>query len=383
MAANQTLVYGGRGGVATVQGPVVAAQEEPIPSVLLEPELATPQPQPFLLEDAPVAGTLPHLPPFESGQQAPVQLELPPEPQFMGGPSPVPVSDPAADEAAVAEMRAVSNRRTTIAVLVFLAIALVLGLALVWYLFGARLMGKETSDISNQTQDALTSLRRDDQAAQALAVQRLEAVVVAHPKAIEPRAALIIALACQADDASANGARAEKALTETHHEGKPLDRGGVAARQAEANKKREQLQGALAELEGVVKATPALEPRELAVVVRARAFTAAVLGQPDAVALAEELRQKSSQPDSWSELALPEYAANGGSSFDEALGQLERLQQRDTTFLRAYALAARLQLIKRDSSAASTSLETLLTLNPAHDEGKSMLAWVTSHQTKD
>jgi hypothetical protein len=295
----------------------------------------------------------------------------------------VPVADPAADEAAVAEMRAASNRRTTIAVLVFLAIALVLGLALVWYLFGAKLMGKESSEISHQTQDALTSLRRDDQAAQALAVQHLQALVTTYPKAVEPRAALIVALACQADDARASAARAEKALTETHRDGAPLDRGQVASMQAVALQKREQLQGALQDLELLVKATPALDQREVPVVVRARAFTAAVLGQPDAVALAEELRQKSTQPDSWGELALPEYAVNGGSSFEDALSQLDRLQQRDNTFLRAYALAARLQLIKHDSSAASTSLETLLTLNPAHDEGKSMLAWVSSHRTND
>lgn len=372
---NQTLMFGARG-VAAQAG---AASSSVVP----EGDLVTPRPQPaFEFEEPPAGTTLPDLSPLN---QAPLaqRIELPPEPDFTSA-TPLPSADPTADDAAVAAMRAATNRRTTIAVLVFLAIALALGLALVWVLFGAKLLSKEGAEIRRRTQDALTELRRDDNRAHQNAVTQLESLVAVYPKAVEPRAALVIAAACAADDAAAEAVRLQKALLQAGRAaGEPVDRSVADAARAAAEAKRAALGVALAELEGAAKASPELEAREAVMLVRARAFNAAVLGLPTAVELAAELHQKSVVADSWSDLALPEYAVNGGSSYDEALNQLRDLQARDTTFLRAYAVAARLQLITRDAQGASTSLETLLALNPAHDTGKALQAWVRAHQSND
>jgi hypothetical protein len=372
---NQTLMFGARG---------VGTQAGDGSSVVPEGDMVTPRPQPaFQFEEPPVGTTMPDLSPLNQEPLA-QRIELPPEPDFASA-TPLPTADPTADDAAVAAMRAATNRRTTIAVLVFLAIALALGLALVWVLFGAKLLSKDGAEIRRRTQDALTELRRDDNRAHQSAVTQLEALVAGYPKAVEPRAALVIAAACAADDSAAEAVRLQKALLQGGRAaGQPVDRSEADAARSAAEAKRAALGVALAQLESAAKASPELEAREAVMLVRARAFNAAVLGLPTAVELAEELHQKSAGvADSWRDLALPEYAVNGGSSYDEALRQLKELQARDTTFLRAYAVAARLQLITRDAQGASTSLETLLALNPAHDTGKALQAWVRAHQSND
>lgn len=368
---NQTIVYGSRAAsVPTVQAPA-APDASPVSALFdSEPDLPTPHAQSFQLEDAPLTDTARDL-------EAAPSVDLPPEP-FAVAPT-EPDAGQVSDEEALA-LRQAAARRTSIAVAVFLVIALVLALVLAWYVFGARLASSD-GDVHQQTQDALTSLRRDDLKAQTTAVQQLQRIAQEHPTSIEALSALVVARACIADDARASADRQKlEAAERAREEDTAEDKSPALKAMRSAQARHDELAEAVRLLELAVAAAPEPTTPEKLAIVRARAFAAAVQGSTNAIALAEEFRQKSQGPDSWGELALPEYAVNGGASLDEALSQLETLEHRDTTFLRAYALAARLHLIRKDSENAGQALDTLLSLNPEHDTGRSLQAWLRNHR---
>lgn len=107
-------------------------------------------------------------------------------------------------------------------------------------------------------------------------------------------------------------------------------------------------------------------------------------GEATALAVAEEFNQKAGGGrDNWADLALPEYVANGGSSYEEALRQLEAVEARDDTFLRAYVLSARIALIRKDRPGAEAQLAKVLAFHPGHDAAQQLMAWVRSHPESD
>ncbi len=379
--------------------------EPQVASVVLDDGHLTPPQAPA----APLVPTVPHLSQFDSSQnlgtdqfqQQPEDafaqqhepslgaVDLPPEPAFTGDAS-LAVDQAAADDAAVAQMRDSRNRRLTIFVVVLLLLVVALAGALFWFTFGRAMVNKESAHLLQQTRDAVSSLRADDETSRLEAIATLRRLMVSSPKSPEVHSALVLALALSCDDVNEGVTR----LTDTLKRARAQREGSkdhaaldervqklnarLSQAQSALNDRRSELAQAQQGLEQV--ATGELTDEQRFVVVRSRAIGAAVLGGDDAIALAEEARQKSVTPDNWADLALPEYVINGGSSFDDALKQLEVVQQRDSTFLRAYVLAARIKVKQNELDGADEQLTRVLTLQPRHEVAGQLHEWIASRQ---
>lgn len=324
------------------------------------------------------------------------QLDLPPDSAHGDDLAPAESSEP--DAADLAAMRAASNRRTTVAVIAFLVIALLIGLALAWYLFGRALVTGDGTRVEKEVRSILATLRKDDEAAQTAAAEQARLLLQTHPQSVVARSALIIALAFSVDDSNAETARAQGRMAELKRrlaatEADSPRQGPLRAqldqaeaRAGEGSKRSGELEGALrAELDALRASLEERAPSaaDRLAALRAQAVAAGVLGEVAALALAEEFRQNASGPDNWAELALPEYVCNGGSSFDEALKQLDAVEARDDTFLRAYVLSARIHLIQHDTAQAESLLARVLAFHPGHDSAKRLQEWIVTHTQND
>lgn len=324
------------------------------------------------------------------------QVNLPPD--VSRGDERSALESPESDEDVVAAIRASANRRTTIAVIVFLLIALLIGLALAWYLFGRALLKGDAPRIEQESRAALATLRRDDEASQQAAAAQTRALLTAHPDSVVARSALVIALSFLADDASAEARRTRTRQTELkarldalavdsslrpslesqveQHEGR------ARAALALSVEREASLRAEIVALDAALTAK-SREGAERLAALRARAVAAGVLGEVSALSLAEEFRQSAPGPDNWADLALPEYVCNGGSSFDEALKQLEAVELRDDTFLRAYVLSARIHLIQHNPEGAESQLDRVLAFHPGHDSAKRLQESIVTHARND
>ncbi len=332
---------------------------------------------------------------YASGEHQ--QLDLPPD-VAPGDEQPGFEAAEADDEAAVASMRASANRRTTIAVIIFLVIALLIGLALAWYLFGRALVKGDAPRIEQESRAALATLRKDDEASQQAAANQTRALVMAHPDSVVARSALVMALSFLADDSNAEARRTQTRSAELKTRLESLDadsplratlesqleqtHGQVRVATAQSIERENALRAEVAQLDASIKAKGPVGTDRLAAL-RARAVAAGVLGEVSALTLAEEFRQNASGPDNWADLALPEYVCNGGSSFEEALKQLEAVESRDDTFLRAYVLSARIHLIQHNPAGAESQLARVLAFHPGHDSAKRLQEWIVTHGRND
>ncbi|WP_342374144.1 hypothetical protein NVS55_22385 [Myxococcus stipitatus] len=237
--------------------------------------------------------------------------------------------------------------------------------------------------------EAAALLRRDDEVTRATAIDTLKRLTVAHPKYVEARAELLVALSLRlgehqaeveglrlraeqlqremgtlAPDSLELVARAEE-LSEVTRLGGPL--------KADLTKLRDEVDALAATLEPApeVEPTPALVAR-----VKARALHAAVRASPDALALAERLRNVESTPKVWSTLARAEYVLSSGSpptSIEQSKKDLEALREADGTLLRAHVLGARMALRQDDTASARSLLDVVHALNPNHDVARKLL----------
>ena len=90
--------------------------------------------------------------------------------------------------------------------------------------------------------------------------------------------------------------------------------------------------------------------------------------------------------DGWVAVALAEYAINAQVApalIAEARAESERSRSADSTFLRPYVLAARLALLQKDYDAASTALDAVVALNPAHEMARQLVGWVDEAKRND
>jgi predicted Zn finger-like uncharacterized protein len=389
--SNATLMFGNREPEPLVGSVVLDGNLTPP-----EAHAASPLPQ----------STLPNLPKLESNDNfAPIQpedlgpghgdhgfagaVDLPPEPSFTADSN---LADAAAaDDAAVAQVRDSRTRRLTVVVVVLLVAVVALAAALFWFTFGRALVNKDSAQVLQQTQEAVTSLRRDDEGSRVEAIATLRTLLVKSPQAPEVHSALVLALALSCDDLNEEATRAGDTLKRTRARlSTSKDRGPLDERIQKVNARLSELQATLADRQAELHAAQdaldraaadhELTPEQRFVVVRSRALGAAVLGEGSAIALAEEARQKSVSPDNWADLALPEYVINGGSSFDDALKQLEEVQQRDSTFLRAYVLAARIKVKQNELEGAEEQLGRVLALQPRHEVAGQLHEWIASRQ---
>lgn len=317
---------------------------------------------------------------------APLRLELPPEP---GGSPEELFNDPQADAQQQARedaeaMRAVRGGGGAGRVVIVILILIALGLAgvLVWRLVGKDLMGQRVpAEAILSTEQALATLRFDDGQSQAQAVSQLSAVTARHPELFEAQAALVIALAVQFDDAQGTLSRGEERLRDVKKQD-PLSQSAIDELQLVLTKQTEVAQKLktllLQEHSKLIALGTALDrasPSQLAFV-RADGLARGVLGDVEAITRAENYRQRTAQGDDWVEPIEPEYALNGGSSLDEAVTRVKKVQRRDgnSTFIRPYVLLARLELKRGNEAQAVEQLDRVVTLNDKHELARELLA---------
>jgi len=368
-AFGQTLMFGARGPQPTT----APGLDPPGVRVLLEPGMATP-PEAQSARPEPTATTLPNLAPIERAQELPpLRVDLPPEPGFQSGQVQtqrnLPVPD-AADDAAMAELQKRSGRRTALAVIVFLVVALGLGLALLWHLFGRTLLGANDAAFDRQAVErAVALLRMDDADSRAQAMGELKKQLEAKPNFVEARAALAMAEAFAFDDAGAFAI----ALQEKARQGR-ADAQAVEDAQSRVMAAKVTLQNELDALKDALKRVEPGSEQERAVL-RGIAVALGTLGDPQAVTVAQQFYQSTKDADDWVDLAMPEYQAVAGKDVLAALKQLEEIRGRrsNSTFFRVLVLTARLQLKASSPVAAEEALKTVTTLNSKHELAALML----------
>ncbi|MDP1824635.1 MAG: hypothetical protein Q8L48_15370 [Archangium sp.] len=350
-------------------------------SLLHDPANMTP-PEAVPAADGPVATTLPNLPALHERPMKPLALELPPEP--MGSPQDLramPSQPQLAKEDAAALRAARSGGAGRAIVVILIIVALALAGVLVYRLFGRELLGKTVPvEAIRATEQALASLRFDDQASQEKALTQLTAVLAEYPALPEPQAALVIATALRFDDVQGELTRATGSLRSLKANGGPAPRiaeleAKITASDTAAKELKTRLDAELAKLQALMPAAEAGSSTHLAML-RADGLARGVLGDGEALIRAEAFRQRATTHDDWAELIEPEYALNGGSSIDEAIAQLIAVKARgsNSTFIRPYVLLARLQLKKGDRALARAELELVTAMNSRHQIANDLLA---------
>jgi predicted Zn finger-like uncharacterized protein len=366
----QTLVFGAHGPRAQVT--TDPGLDPPGVRVLLEPGMATP-PEALASAPQPIATTMPNLAPIERSQELPpLRVELPPEPSFASGQAQTQrnFDAPAApDDAALAELRRSSGRRTAIAVVIFLIIALGLGLAVLWHLFGRSLLSGESGNGRAAADQAVARLRMDDADSRAAATRELAELLKARPTLVDARAGLVLALAFAFDDQTALVAALEEKAKQGRTDARTVNQAKTKRLEAQVALKNE-----LEVLEAAAKTMQPGSPEEL-LILRSLAVAAGTLGDPRALVLTEQYHQKSKAVDDWVDLAMPEYQVVAGTSREDALKQLEEVRGRksNSTFFRVLMLTARLHLRNSDLQAAEEALKTVTTLNSKHELAAVML----------
>ncbi|MCP3060177.1 hypothetical protein LXT21_15440 [Myxococcus sp. K38C18041901] len=243
-------------------------------------------------------------------------------------------------------------------------------------------------------------LRRDDASSRDQAIQSLKALTATHPKYTEAQAELVVALSLRLGELQAEAER-------LRNQGEILQRDIDNRATAQATVDWESRVNALkAQREDVIKAggplrieidrlrkevdvlaealeaAPEVEPTPaLAARVKARALHAGVTAAPDALALAERLRNVEGAPKAWSTVARAEYVLSSGSPPDsvaQSVAELEALRQADGTLLRPYVLGARLALRQKDPAAARSLLDDVLALNKNHELARKLLEQVSA-----
>ena len=362
--------------------PDALMQDPPGVSLLHDPANMTP-PEARPAAESPVATTLPNLPILRERPMAPLSLELPPEP--MGSPqdlrAPPQLTQQAASEDAEALRAARGGGAGRAIVVILIIVAVVLAGVLVYRLFGRDLLGSAVPvEAIQTTEQALATLRLDDQASQEKALAQLNSVLAAHPGLPETQGALVIAMALRFDDVQGEISRAAVTLRSLKSKEGPAGditklEAKIAASEVTAKELKTQLEAGVAALQ---RLTPNVEVGTSAhlAMIRADGLARGVLGDAEALTRPVAYKQRTETRDDWVDLIEPEYALNGGSSVDEAIAQLIALKARGSnkTFLRPYVLLARLQLKKGESQAAREELEQVTTMNSRHEIAREMLA---------
>ncbi|ATB38875.1 hypothetical protein CYFUS_004310 [Cystobacter fuscus] len=245
--------------------------------------------------------------------------------------------------------------------------------------------------------EAVAKFRRDDTASKEEALAELKSLSDRYPQSVELLAEMGIALAMHLDDTQVRLTTLqakEKQLSELIDRlvstQTPIDW------QSRANTRKEELttlQRQRSSLEGRSKVLAqeavqvlknlelesAKEPREVALArLRARALMSATLGVGNTPALAVKLAQ--AEQFEWSSLVMAEYVLHHASASPaetrEAAAGMESLRARNSTYLRAYVLGARIALLRHEPAAARALLNTVITLNPKHELAQQLHAYI-------
>lgn len=281
---------------------------------------------------------------------------------------------------------------------VIIALAVLMGIILAGFLAYPAFRDRNAAmpvEAVDKKDAAVMLLRRDDAPAREQAIQSLKALATAHPQFVEVQAELAVAYTLQLSDLHADFDRLRVQSDALQREIDELTQAKTAPNwygqanelrdeQRELNRAMEPLRAGndeirkgLDTLVETLRAAPDVEPAAtVAARLKAQALYAAVTGAPNALALAERLRQVELSP-SWSILARAEFALASGSpaaTLKAVSEELGALRAQDVTFRRAYMLGARLALRQGDPETARNLLNELLSLNGKHELAKRTLA---------
>ncbi|MCP3141900.1 hypothetical protein [Pyxidicoccus xibeiensis] len=294
-------------------------------------------------------------------------------------------------------------RRDRLLVMVAVAAGLVLTAVLAYPAWRDRNADMPAEAVEDKDRAAVL-LRRDDSASRDQAVQRLRALTAAHPKYTEAQAELVVALSLRLSDLQADAerlrsrtnalqlqqkeAREDRDLAERRRRMEDLNKAleEVAREAAPLRTESDALRKELETQVAALGSAPEVEPAPALVArVKARAVHAGVSMAPDALGLAERLRNVEGASRTWSTLARAEYALSSGSppeSLAEISKELEALRQEDRTLLRAYVLGARVALRLNDPVSARSLLDDVQALNPNHQLAKKLLAQLDANAAR-
>ncbi|NPC50908.1 tetratricopeptide repeat protein [Corallococcus sp. AB032C] len=243
-------------------------------------------------------------------------------------------------------------------------------------------------------EEAVRALRRDDAPAREQAIQDLKVLATAHPKYAEVQAELAVAYTLQLGDLHAEFDRLNLQAAAIKREIDAVTTAKASPNwMGQANALHDDLRAterdmqplradiaerrnALDALMETLRAAPDVEPAAtVAARLKAQALYAAVTGAPNALGLAERLRQVELPP-SWSVLARAEYALSSGTpaTVEAVSKELEALRAQDRYLFRAFVLGARLAIRQGDPDTARNLLDEVVALNPKHDLARRMLA---------
>ncbi len=287
-----------------------------------------------------------------------------------------------------------STRRVLVVALVVIAVATP-------SFFAARAVLKRRSSVPIEVlrgeESAMTLLRRDDRPSRKQAIADLDSLAKRHPSSVGPAATRLLALSLDLDDVRLAVSHLQSQSDELNRfvSRGPDQRGTaegaaqVAAAQTQLAVLNKEIQPLLDEQKtldqqvatafgAVMMLSTALRGGEDAAATRAQAVYYGVKGVDKAEVLARRYRELGAK-DGWEAVALAEYALNtqvASALVAEARVESERSRSTDSAFLRPYVLAARLALLQRDYDAASTLLDAVVALNPAHQMARQLIGWV-------
>ncbi|RKH31354.1 tetratricopeptide repeat protein [Corallococcus sp. CA041A] len=289
------------------------------------------------------------------------------------------------------------SRRSSGMSRVLLGLTVLAGIALAGYLAYPVFRDRNSAmpvEAVTKKEEAVRALRLDDAPAREQAIQNLKVLATAHPKYAEVQAELAVAYTLQLGDLHAEFDRLNlqaaaikreiDAVTTAksspnwmgqsnalHDDLRATERDMQPLRTDIAERRK-----ALDALMETLRAAPDVEPAAtVAARLKAQALYAAVTGAPNALGLAERLRQVELPP-SWSILARAEYALSSGTpaTIEAVSGELEALRAQDRYLFRAFVLGARLAIRQGDPDTARNLLDEVVALNPKHDLARRMLA---------
>ncbi|WP_235685509.1 MULTISPECIES: hypothetical protein [Corallococcus] len=289
---------------------------------------------------------------------------------------------------------------------VLLVLAVLAGIALAGYLAYPAFRDRNAAmpaEAVEQKDRAVVLLRRDDPSSREQAIQTLQTLVTAHPKYAEVQAELAVALTLQLGDQYAEFDQLRIRLEKLKREldavtasKTPVDwvnranalRDDVRVVERDMQPLRDDIVTRRKELDTLmesVRAAPEVEPAAtVAARLKAHALFAAVTGAPNALALAERLRQTELAP-AWSVLARAEFALSSGSpaaTLKAVSEELDALRSQDRTLMRTYVLGARLALRQGDADTARKLLDETLAFNGKHELARRMLAEVPASESE-
>jgi hypothetical protein len=248
-----------------------------------------------------------------------------------------------------------------------------------------------------EMEGAMVLLRRDDTASRDKAIEELTSLTKREPGLREAHAHLSVALSMALDDSRI-------ALRQMDQQAEIIRRKMARLQQEKSPSDWKQRTSALIdELTGLEKerapvgqAVLALDsrlgqtlreigqpeeelsPRERKATLRAQAMYYAVKGSEQARHFVDRYRALPNASDGWPAIIAAELALNGNADAEgvgQARAAIDGVIAKDSAFLRAYVLGARLSINQKRFDSAISSLEAAVALNPAHDIARKLLQW--------